>query len=512
MLCRVHLPLVLWSALACFLFTSPPTAHANGWEHTAIPLPALFDALQDEHAEIRQRAAHSLGHHRGAEVTRQLLALLERGEPQPSVRQAVFISLGKIGAPAALPSIEKCLMSESEAPVRVACATALSGIVSPRSEQIAGNILADANTVTNSVVQRALLGSLGNYRTPEALQILSHAIQSSDTIFRHTAIVELGNSGHPAGLKYLLPLVQADTDEATLVTTLKAIAGIGGTTAPPTVQQLFNTTGSDRVRRFTLIALAAFDGGTNGLLQALNSDDPLLQIQALEIFREHNDKESIDPIVAIATRYAEAFFDHPVAWVERYPNKAVVELSVLNEFLRTVIAIDPHHADKLFKVVTQPYVVARNRPLLLQVAEGLYRARWHGLYGIGYTHAGTADDVLKRSIADPDARVRAVALRSMGVSDPTRFHSLAVKALNDISAEVRWQAAVVLGRDRTHRNIAPLLAATKDRYARVRKEAALSLGYLGDPQAKTVLTGLAQSDADAQVRASASYALGLLDR
>lgn len=128
--------------------------------------------------------------------------------------------------------------------------------------------------------------------------------------------------------------------------------------------------------------------------------------------------------------------------MERYPNKAVVELSVLNEFLRTVIAIDPHHADKLFKVVTQPYVVARNRPLLLQVAEGLYRARWHGLYGIGYTHAGTADDVLKRSIADPDARVRAVALRSMGVSDPTRFHSLAVKALNDISAECagkrRW--------------------------------------------------------------------------
>ena len=108
--------------------------------------------------------------------------------------------------------------------------------------------------------------------------------------------------------------------------------------------------------------------------------------------------------------------------------------------------------------------------------------------------------------------MHAVALRSMGVNNPTRFRSAAVKALSDKSAEVRWQAAMVLGRGQDGGDIAPLLTATADVYARVRKESALSLGYLGNPAAKPVLTKLAENDADAQVRASASYALNLLNQ
>ena len=371
--------------LFCFvLFCCPIVAAANGWEHTAIPASALMSALQSDDASLRQQAAHSLGHHRGEDIAKQLIGVIQRGEPESSVRQAVFASLGKMGARSALPVIEKCLELESEITVRVACASALSGIVSPASESIAHRF----QNEINPAVQRAALASLGNYKTQKSLDALVAVLGSDDRRLQLTAMAALGRTGNADALESLVPVINARADEISLVTALKAIARIGGVKAPQVVQNLYDKTDNDRIRRYALIALAAFDSETNGLLKALSSDDPLLQIQALEIIRENGNKQDIDHVINLAEKHTKKFFDRPAAWVEKNPEQAVVELSVMNEFLRAVIAIDPHHAGRLFKSVAQPRSISRNRPIFLEIAEGLYRARWQGIYGIGYTHKG----------------------------------------------------------------------------------------------------------------------------
>ena len=495
----------------CLLFSVftllPLAANANGWEHTAIPVSALIEALNDKDPALRQQAAHSLGHHRGTEVVAELNKVIKNKEPNPTIRQAVFVSLGKIGDPAALSNIGSCLASEEETSVRIACAAALSGIVSTEAESLTLDNLPDED----QTVQRALITSLGNYTSKRSLAILSESLNSKDPLQRGAAIAALGKTGQPGALKLLLPLLKVDIDESTLISVLKAVARIGGTDTPESIRTIYRKTSSDRIRRFTLIAMASFDEKVDGLFEALNSKDPLLQIQALEIFRENNNKDDIDRLTRTATLHATTFFDRPSSWLEENPDLALLELSVLNEYLRTVIAIDPHHAGGLFKVVTRKIGHARDKPILLQVAEGLYRARWQGLYGLGYTHKGTGEKLLKQAVQDSDERIRAVALRSMGVKDPGRFRGQAIALLDDESAEVRWHAAMVLGRDKDNSDVSALLNAANDSYSRVRKEVALSLGYRGNSQAEPVLEKMMNEDSDREVRAAAGYALGLLE-
>ena len=238
-------------------------------------------------------------------------------------------------------------------------------------------------------------------------------------------------------------------------------------------------------------------------------------IQALEIARELNDPSISATILTEAKPFFSRFYGQSAQSLQNDPQNAIIQLSVINEFLRTIIALDPHHGDVLFSLAATPLEVEANSPILLTVAEGLYKARWQGIYGIGYTHVGKADSVIQQGYKDKDSRLRAVATRSMGVNDPARFRDLALRALEDRVAEVRWQAAIVLGRDTGLSDLAPLIKATLDKDARVRIEAVLSLGYLATSRAnhhgvEGVLERVIEEDGNARVRASASFALELL--
>jgi HEAT repeat protein len=84
--------------------------------------------------------------------------------------------------------------------------------------------------------------------------------------------------------------------------------------------------------------------------------------------------------------------------------------------------------------------------------------------------------------------------------------------LDDRSPEVRWTAAKVLGRLAERRAVAPLISRLTDEAAEVRRQAALGLGYLGDPAARDALARAAIGDSSGSVRSAASYALGLLGK
>jgi HEAT repeat protein len=58
--------------------------------------------------------------------------------------------------------------------------------------------------------------------------------------------------------------------------------------------------------------------------------------------------------------------------------------------------------------------------------------------------------------------------------------------------------------------VAPLVARLGDRDPEVRREAALSLGYLGERRAAPSLQALARRDPSDRVREAAAFAAGLL--
>ena len=98
-------------------------------------------------------------------------------------------------------------------------------------------------------------------------------------------------------------------------------------------------------------------------------------------------------------------------------------------------------------------------------------------------------------IGDADARLRAVAVRSLGVlAAPGAADRIRPLLGSDPSADVRMTAARVLGLLHDRDSAAALVAALADPHALVRKEAALALGYLREPTARAKLEALAARD------------------
>ena len=501
---------------ACCLVVAwlPYQANSNGWEHTAIPVELLIEALKHDDAQIRQQAAHSLGHHSTDDVAKALLSSLKQGETSDSVRQAIFASLGKIGSPLALEAVDQCLRLDPLVATRTLCAATVGNIFDSRSLSLAQFAL----NAPEKPVKRAAITSLGYLGGAPAVEALTPFIDEPSP-FRLTAIRALGYSGHPNAVPAIAKFIHPTSDPALLVEALKAATRLGSKDILQPIQVVFDESTDQRVRRFALIALHSNtkQGKSQGLLESLNDPDPLMKIQALELIRELGDRRLLDATISIGTDFTHHFYEQISNAIRDHPKQALVDLSVINEFLRTVIAIDPHHGDSLFAIAGKRVDFTPSSPVELSIAQGLYKARWQSIYGAGYTHPGAMDEVILAGFLDDDPRLRAAAVRSMGINDPERFFDQTLVSLNDKAADVRRHGAMVLGRTRNLgddelKQIDALLLATFDRHFLVRLEAISSLGYLGNPKAKQRLTTLKNNDADARIRASASHSLALLEK
>ena len=118
----------------------------------------------------------------------------------------------------------------------------------------------------------------------------------------------------------------------------------------------------------------------------------------------------------------------------------------------------------------------------------------------------------KAGIADPDFRLRAAAVRSLGVLGFPDAVDLVIHNLDDPVAEVRWTAATVLGRLHDPKAVKPLIRKLSDINSEVRVQAALSLGFLGDPIASDKLKRLAREDQNKKVQTAAAYSLQIIKK
>lgn len=488
-------------------------AAANGWEHGAVPLDALVRALSFDSAVIRQRAAESLGFRRQEAGVRPLLDRLRAPEPDPWVRRAIYRALGRVGAAPGTPALVRCLGQEQLVPLRAACAEALGGIGNDDALEALLTLMDDD---AEPAVLTGMIRALGDFDSPRAVNALAGFVESTDDPdTRKRAIRALGRTGNEAAAGPLLvALAESETDDQRLVV-VQALSDVASPTATGPLTGLIEEADDPRLRAALAVALGASrDGDARDVLVDLLEDPvPAVRYLAIGALERLGQADTASALADLAQREAArlAALDSK-AWVSN-PLQTVAALSLQTRALQAAIELNPDAARSALTAAAAPVEIPHSSSEALEVASAVYRRRRVALYGLGYVEATPALVALLKGPAgmgDTDPRLRAVAVRSIGVMHPTDAAGIVRPALADPATEVRMTAARVLGRLGAGTAVPALEDALSDDRALVRKEAALALGYIGDPHAETALREAATRDGSEAVREAAAYAVSLL--
>ncbi len=507
------------SALAfalILLMQTPRPAATNGWEHGAVPLETLIAALSFESPAIREQAAHSLGFRGQAEAVEPLLDRLVLPEPDGGVRQSIYEALGRLGAPQALPALSRCLAKESAAPIRAHCIEALGGL---RSREAVGIVLATLARTNDALVRNHAVDALGNFPHRRVVAALADLLQATaDETLRQRVLLALGRTGADAALAPVLHAFETAGSDDERFAALHALAALGAPAATEVLSAALAEAETPRLRAAIAVALGASrDGEAAGTLLALLEDPvPALRYVAAEGLQALEVRHAAPALAALARREAAALAGRSEAALASDGLRTVAALSLQTRALRAAVALDPARATQALLEAAAPREIARDTTAGVQVAAAFYRLRRVALHGLGYAQAPEREAARAlllgpAGIGDADARLRAVAVRSLGVlAAPGAADRIRPLLGGDPSAEVRLTAARVLGLLQDRESAAALAAALADRHALVRKEAALALGYLREPAARAQLEALAAGDPAPPVRDAAAYALSLL--
>ena len=512
---RQYLGGVLALALILLLPSLRP-AIANGWEHGAVPFEVLIEALAFENPAIREQAAHSLGFRGQAEAVGPLLHRLTLPEPEGTVRQAIYVALGQLGAREALPALSSCLAKESAAAVRAHCVEALGGL---GSREALGIILATLSRTTDALVRDHAVDALGAFPHKRVVATLTDLLQASDdTVLRHRILLALGRTGSEAAVAPLLRAFEdAASDEERFVA-LHALAIVGSAAATAVLSRALEQAGEQRLRAAVAVALGASRDGdaADTLLALLDDPVPAVRYVAVDGLQAVGIQSAAPALAALAQREAARLAGSSAEDLIADRLQTLATLSLQVRALRAAVALDAPQAAEALLEAAELLAIPRSSTVGLEIAAAIYQRRRIALYGLGYATGAQRDAAAilllgPGGIGDPGARLRAVAVRSLGVLEaPGTADRIRPLLGGDPSADVRMTAARVLGLLHDHESADALLAALADPHALVRKEAALALGYLREPRASALLEALAGADRAESVRDAAAYALTLL--
>ena len=486
-----------------------PHAHSNGWEHTSIDFEVLVKALSDTNPNVRLRAAESLGFRQQSGATDALLARLEQNEPVDRVRQEIYSALGKIGEPSALAEIGKCLRGETNAALRAECANAVGNIDSREAEQLALKAIDDPNIQ----VRLNAIKSLGSFSGAATLQALTDFARDKDDSISQLALLSLGRTRSTTALTILQESLRQSENREQILVILRALTSLANPDAIADIQALYRKTDDEQIKRYALVAMASTRarGSESYFLEALSSEDHRTRILGLAVLRNYGSRNQAASITEQALLEGGRIFRQNGDALLLEPGSTFASLELLNEYLRTIIKLDPQAGENLYLRAASVKSIPRSSSTALKIAQDFYQVRWQAIYGLGYTGTEQAAEIVAAALKDPDARIRAVAIRSLGVLENVRYYDSIVPMLNDDSAEVRWMAARMLGRSKVNSASESLARSLADPHAQVRLESALALGYLNAAAAKSKLSELATQDPDSRVQEAALYAASLIE-
>jgi HEAT repeat protein len=489
-------------------------SHGNGWEHGAIPYEALVKALAFESPEMRLRAAQSLGIRGQAEAVEPLLKCLAKPEEKPFVRSAVYIALGKLGDQRGIPVLRACLDEEMREELRSDCVTALGMIGDGGTLTQLLKVLKEDSSF---LVQSSVVDALGGFSDEAAVQTLAALVtEDGNRHLRQRAIRALGKTGSQAAVKPLLKALAVSRSDNERLVIVRALTDLRSAEASAPLTKLLHKTENPQLRTQIVIALGVMrDGDAYPILMAMLTDKvPAVRYYAVKSLHDQGRPEAALSISRLSLEISRRLAKRSAQELLSDPVPVIADLSFQVVAVQAITDLDAAKGLQAMLHAARPRSFPLDSELALKLAEGFYRQRRIALNGLGYTRSRQAATFLAgpAGIGDADFRLRAVAVRSLGVLGFSDASEKVIVCLNDPVAEVRWTAAAILGRLKDHKAVRPLMAQLSDVNSEVRRQAALSLGYLGDRQAYEKLSRLAADDGSETVRTAAAYSLQLLEK
>ena len=489
------------------------SASANGWEHWGIPLKILLDTLDGDDPGYRLRAARSLGFRRERSALPRLLQMLRDSEERPRVRIEVAQALGRIGDQRAIAGLIEVLRTDPREELRGAAATSLGHLA---IESAAKPLIIALDTEQNLMVQIDIVSALGSFKHPTVVAALSEILESEkNTSLHRKAIIALGRSSAPEAATPLLEALRVarnDSERATIVTALGRIAN---TKARPDLENLFDATKSPMLKVQVAAALGAIRDGSvvPKLIEMLDDDLAAVRFFAVDALAAAKDTSATVPLRLLyrrATAAASASLEEPLS--RQSIATFLAEQSLRVAVIRALTALEPKESIGEFLNAAVPHEKPRTSALGLRLNEGIFELRRAALVGLGYSRTKAATNFLTKSgvLSDRDFRLRATALRALGILRDPISASAVVALLDDGIAEVRWVAAKVLGRLGNAAMAQEIRQHLDDPHPEVRRQAALSLGYLKYRESCPNLVKLSKRDETKAVREAASMTLAHL--
>jgi HEAT repeat protein len=499
------------------VFAAIPMAkrlHANGWEHGAIPFDALVKALEFESPQTRLRAAQSLGARGQAEAVEPILKCLTKPEENPLVRSSLYLALGKLGDSKAIPALSACIDNETREELRSDCVTAL-GMIGEKSTL--PSLMATLEKDPSFLVRSSVVQALGGFSGDAAAEVLAAmVVGDGNRNLRQRAIRALGQTGSQKAVKPLLQALSISHSDSERLLIVKSLTLLRSQESTGPLRKLLSKTEDSQLRIQIVIALGAIQDGDAypTLIDMLTDSVPAVRYFAVKGLHEMGRRDAAGPISNLSLQISRRWEHRSIKEMISDPVAVLADLSFQVAALRTISALDAPRGLEALLLAAHPRAIPRNSAVALKIAEGFYRQRRIAFYGLGYTRSPRAAVFLagEAGLKDPDFRLRAVAVRSLGVLGFSDAAQSVLGTLDDPQAEVRWTAAAVLGRLKDLYAVDPLIEGLADINAEVRRQAVLSLGYLGDRRAYDGLSRLAENDGSKNVRIAAAYSLRLLEK
>jgi len=507
-----------WTHLAgtCALLC-PLAAIPNGWEHGAIPFEALAAALAGRDDALRTRAATSLGLRADPRAAPLLINALEQPEPHPEAREAQYRALGLLAVgldPGTIARIERMLLRcsrEDKAPaVQSACVEGLGAMRSPAALE---RLQALATGNAPPLIRARAVDALGAY--PAATGVLASLVHGDAggamrSALRPRAIAALGRTGHADAVPPLLKALDQSRDDNERIAVLRALSRLESPLAAPRLIVLLDSAPSAVIRYEATTALAAVrDGGiVQALQRQLDDTTPAVRLAAIGGLRSRADPGALPALVRLAGRELVAL---QAARDEGQGLELIARAGLATAVLGAIHELGaPIGTAVLLQAARLPRARDSESPA---TANAIYQVRRVAWYGLGYTGSPEAIQWLasRAAIGDPDARLRAVAIRSLGVLGARDVLGRSVALLRDADAEVRWTTAETLGLARVTSAAPQLAVALDDPHALVRQAAAEALGWLRHDAARARLVARMHEDPDERVRSAATLSIGLID-
>jgi HEAT repeat protein len=137
-------------------------------------------------------------------------------------------------------------------------------------------------------------------------------------------------------------------------------------------------------------------------------------------------------------------------------------------------------------------------PLISALEHSDADVRWKAAIALGEIGDQRAIGPLIRQLSDTDRFVKSRVAYALGMIGLPAVHPL-IRTLREGDGNLRWGAAIALGRIKDPQAVGPLIQALADKYENVRAEAAASLAAIGKPAIAPLICVLKYSEGDMRI-------------